>query len=268
MRFFVVLAVSLAGAVAGVVTSGSVLAQSAPAKNSQVPPRMPDGKPNFSGFWEAPKGLQWVGGGPVRVTIFDEAKMAPFKPGGEALMKVKKTGDVRTDEPRAFCMPMGFPWNMFNPYAVQIVQTQEYLVMVHEEGMTRIVPLDGRPHREEAEPSYYGDPVGHWEGDTLVIDTRNFKPWIMDSYFTREGVDHVRWHSDAFRTIERLQWTEPQRMSYEITVDDPKIFTRPWSEQFWMTYRPDWVKTGLYEFVCQENNRCEGGKCKPPDPAK
>jgi len=65
-----------------------------------------------------------------------------------------------------------------------------------------------------------------------------------------------------------MRWTGPTRVSWEITVDDPKIFTRPWTQEFFLEFRPDWNKGGLIEFVCQENNRCEGGKCKPFEDAK
>ena len=69
-------------------------------------------------------------------------------------------------------------------------------------------------------------------------------------------------HTEALRTTERLRRTDADTISYEFTVDDPKIFTKPWSVQWEMKRHPEWDKIGLYEMVCNENNRCEGGKCR------
>src|SRR4029079_123950 len=96
------------------------------------------------------------------------------------------TGDPGQAEPRDFCMPAGFPASVLSGNAMQLFQTKNYLVWVHEfQRNTRIIPLDGRPHREGLEPMYDGDPVGKWEGDTLVIDTTNFKRWAPDDHHTR-----------------------------------------------------------------------------------
>jgi hypothetical protein len=71
-------------------------------------------------------------------------------------------------------------------------------------------------------------------------------------------------HSDALRTIERLRRVDADTLSYEFTVDDPKIFTQPWTESLQMKLHPEWDKVGLYEFFCLENNRCPGGDCSAP----
>lgn len=246
----------LLGACAGLVWSAGAVAQS--SAEGWSPPKTPGGKPDFSGFWSQPVHVEPQGGG---ATTFTKEKFPPFVPGGEAMFYKPRTGDPHLDEPRAFCAPSGWPSAYFGPYPVQIVQTDDWLVMTTEfERATRIVPLDGRAHREGIEPTYYGDSVGHWEGDTLVIDSRNFKRWTLDDYYYVDP-DEYRMHSDAFHTIERLRWADSETMSYELTVDDPKIFTDSWTEDLKMTLHPEWEKTGLYEFVCQENNRCPGGEC-------
>jgi hypothetical protein len=220
------------------------------------------GKPDFSGTYEWPKASS---GEACRcsATVFDRNKFAPLKPGGEPFFE-PRTGDPRHDEPRSYCMPAGFPSGMLSGNAVQIVQNKNYLVIVHEfQRMTRIIPLDGRAHRKGLEPMYYGDPVGHWEGDTLVVDTTNFKRWGMDDYYYTNPKEY-RMHSDALHTTERIKWQDDKTLSYELTIDDSKTFTAPWTQVFTMKAKPEWDSIGLFEYVCEENNRCPGGKCPAP----
>lgn len=222
-------------------------------------PRTGDGKPDFNGIYEWPKALNGPRG-KGSATIFDPSKFAPFKQGGEPFLE-PRTGDPRHDEPREFCMPAGFPSGMLSANAVQFVQAKDYLVMVHEfQRMSRLIPLDGRKHREGLEPMFYGDPVGHWEGDTLVIETTNFKRWSLDDFYYTDPKQY-RMHSDALRTVEHIKWKDPKTLSYELTIDDPKIFTAPWTQGFEMALHKDWDPVGLFEYVCEENNRCPGGKC-------
>ena len=242
-------------AVASIVVMPIVGAQ-APATSKPIP-RLADGKPDFTGMWDNPK----EPGARGAATVFNRAKMAPFVPGGEALFYEPRTGDPRHDEPRAFCMPSGFPSAFLGPYPVQFIQTPQYLVMSTEfMNVTRIIPLDGRPHKTDIEPTFYGEPVGHWDGDTLVIDGRNYKRWSLDDWYYTNPKEY-RMHSEAFHTIERLRRVDADTITYQFTVDDPKIFTKPWSQEFEMIAKPEWDKDGLFEYVCQENNRCPGGKC-------
>jgi len=240
---------------AAVLAAAAVCLAQTPAPIS----RTPEGKPNFTGFYEWPKS---IGGEQCKcsATIFDRKYFAPLKPGGEKFIE-PRTGDPRHDEPRDYCMPAGFPSGMLSAYPVQMFQSKDYLVMVHEfQRMTRIIPLDGRKHHEDLEPTFYGDPIGHWEGDTLVVETTGFKRWSLDDYFYTNP-NESRMHSDALRTVERIQWKDATHLSYRLTIDDPKIFTAPWTQEFLMRSRPEWEKMGLLEYVCQENNRCPGGKC-------
>src|SRR5262249_36976977 len=208
-----------------------------------------DGKPDFSGIYEWPKGLKGSPTCKCSATVFDKSKFAPLKSGGERFIE-PHNGDPRHDEPRDFCMPAGFPSGMLSANAMQFFQTRNYLTIVHEfQRMTRIIPLDGRAHRKDIEPSYYGDPVGHWEGDTLVIETTNFKRWGLDDYYY-SNPNEYRMHSDALRTIERIHWRDKDTIAYQITIDDPKIFTAQWSQDFEIRAKPEWESAGLYEYIC------------------
>jgi hypothetical protein len=230
-----------------------VHAQSAKARTA-------DGKPDYSGMYEWPKASS---GERCRcsATIFDKNLFPPLKPGGEPLYE-PPNGDPRHDEPRNFCMPAGFPSGMLSANAVQFVQNKNYLVIVHEfQRMTRVIPLDGRAHRQGLEPMFYGDPVGHWEGDTLVIETTNLKRWGLDDHYYSDTKEY-RMHSDALRTTERISWKDDKTLNYQMTLDDPKTFTKPWTQTFTMAAKPEWDSVGLFEYVCEENNRCPGGKCQ------
>ena len=220
-------------------------------------PRLPDGKPNFAGVWAGPAFTHIVGPNDTdtpRVTNFDRAKMAPFLPGAEARFYQKATGNPRHDDPTELCLPDGHPREALAPYAQQIVQTPDAVVFLYEYmHFFRVIPI-GKPHPEDVDLTFMGNAVAKWDGDTLVIDTIGLKEWTLSA---SNG-----WHSDALHTTERLRHIDAATVSYQITIDDPKIFTKPWSQEFQMKLHPTWT---LLEQVCEENNRCEGGKCLASD---
>ncbi len=227
--------------VSGVLAVGVMLTR--PPSCADRSPRTPEGKPDFSGIYASPATVNATG--PRGNLIFNADKMAPVKPGAESLLYEARNGDPRHDEPRAMCLPSGFPSGMLYILPIQIVQNAKHIVIIPElQRAARIIPLDGRPHREGIEPTYYGDSVGRWEGDSLVIDTVNFKRWILDDYHYTDPTK-TRWHSDALRTTERLR-PLGNKVLYRITIDDPKIFTRPFSQDFELTLRPDWDKLGCW----------------------
>jgi hypothetical protein len=122
----------------------------------------------------------------------------------------------------------------------QIQQTPGYVILIMQSNSdVRIVPTDGRPHLPSTVRKWLGDSVGHWEGNTLVIDTTNFHP-------DREW----RGSTSGMHLIERLTITDPKTLKYEFTVEDPTTWTRPWSaEVIWPRIEP-----GIFEFACHEQN--------------
>jgi hypothetical protein len=139
-----------------------------------------------------------------------------------------------------------FP-NIYNS-AERIFQTPEDVVihheMIHE---TRIIPVDGRPHRSAAIRSYMGDSRAHWEGSTLVVDTTNFNG--QTGSYARNGNGNPT--SEQLHLTERYTLTDPNTLQYEVRVDDPETFTAPWTVAFPLTRADDYA---IYEYACHEGN--------------
>jgi hypothetical protein len=206
-------------------------AAGASASASTAIRRTPDGKPDFSGVYG------WgnlFGGG--------RGGAAPaLKPGAEKY-RVQR-GPLDTG-PTSNCLPL-IPPNSFGvPYEFQFIQNKDYLVILHEYPNTfRIIPLDGEPHQADPDPSWLGDSVGRWEGDTLVIDTIGFND--------KTEVNGYR-HSEDLHMVERLTRV-PEGVEYELTIEDPNVFAAPW--KITRSFRfVDAPQKRIFEFIC-ENNR-------------
>ena len=143
-----------------------------------------------------------------------------YKP--ELLAKVKDLADHQSKtDPVFYCGKPGVP--RIGPPR-KVVQLPNEMIFLYEDisgDPYRVIPTDGRPHRPRANPSHYGDSVGRWEGDVLVIDVRNF---VDDSWFGEEGY----FHSDAMRVTERI-WKDGDNLVWQATVDDPTVLTAPWT---------------------------------------
>jgi hypothetical protein len=107
--------------------------------------------------------------------------------------------------------------------------------------------MDGRPHPKNADPEYTGHSIGYWEGDTLVVDTVGFND---NSWIEAEGLPHT----EQLHLIERFTRTDFNTLKYEVTVDDPGAYTKPWNGGFFLRWN---LGAELFEYVCQENNRVE-----------
>ena len=128
-----------------------------------------------------------------------------FKPGGKEIFYQKWTGNLAHDDPQSLCLPIGFPRIALSPYAQQILQPPGYVVIFYEYNHNfRIIPTDGRPHDKNVELTWMGDAVGHWEGDTLVVDTIGLKEWPLAA---NEPARAVTRRTDSGKKRSRRTWS-------------------------------------------------------------
>jgi hypothetical protein len=166
----------------------------------------------------------------------------PYRPEAEARFKAYSPAS----DPGSRCMPAGWPRIISAPYPFEIIQTPMMIIFYHEMGnVFRRVWTDGRQHPEDLDPTWYGHSIGWWEGDTLVIDTVG----INDKQFLTPAGD-VK--SEALHTVERWTLAEDRKtLQFDLTVDDPEVFTAPWTAKRLFHKTTDEVM----EYVCAENNR-------------
>jgi len=150
---------------------------------------------------------------------------------------------AETNDPVYECFPPGTPRVFFHPFPMEIIQTPGRVLMIFEyDHLIRQIYTDGRDHRTDLAPSWMGDSIGHWEGETLVVETVNFndKTWV-----DRRGVPH----SEQMRLIERIRRIGENNLEIDITIEDPVAFTEPWTGQRFYE-AVDW---DLVEFSCMDN---------------
>jgi hypothetical protein len=243
------------------------------------PPRTPDGKVDLSGVWEtapprrpgAPAATEIPGGqagalppaeaprtppagapgtgnvDPLSRNVFGNIGAqteggAPYQPWAAALVK-KRMADNSKDNPDAHCLPMGVMQLTAHPYPKKIIQTPKEVVLIYEGSGTTVreVFLDGRPlPSKDADPWWNGYSVGHWEGDTLVVETSGF---MDDGWLDVRGSPLT----SAGKLIERYHRPSYGALDIEVTIDDPKAYTKPFTATVHNRLLAD---TQLIEFVC------------------
>jgi len=219
--------------VAGAATLSAVLVSA--ASPERAAPRASDGKPDLSGIWNKR----------LHMNIAQGIEPLPFTPAG-----LKAFNDVwsRVD-PTSECLFPGVPRVMDEPHPFQIVQLPDKVIVLYEYMHNfRVVPTDGRPHAKDKDedPALMGHSVGRWENDTLIVDAVGFTD--------RTYLDpHGNRHSDALHVIERFSRPDYDTLDYQVTIDDPKFYTRPWTVGWTIPLAPaDWQ---LMEYDCTENNK-------------
>jgi hypothetical protein len=188
-------------------------------------------------------------------------KMPPLTPEGQKRQSQIRQSAISPQTPAASwtdfdfyirCISRGLAGSILpSSYdnGTQIVQAPGFVTILHEKiHEARIIPLDQRAHVGKSIRSYLGDSRGHWEGNTLVVETTNF---LDDTTSIGRNGSNAISTSDALRLIERFTRVDPDTMHYELTVDDPKIFTGPWKIAFPITQEPGYE---LFEYTCHEAN--------------
>ena len=251
------------------VRTGRAVFTAAPAKVVRVGlkqpvPRWPDGQvrlgpePGKKGYWSDPSTRVLVDSTAGRIGMSDEGlltnlnevdKVAPFQPWSRALYLYRQRRLLQ-DDPAGRCLPSGGPRQFQMPNGVQFVEQRDVgRVMVLSGGGDRnwrVINTDGRPQGQPAEVvlSYYGNSVGKWESkDTLMVDSIGYNERF---WFTNGGLPHT----EALHLVERFTRPDLNTLRYEVTVDDPRTYTRTWTAGFTLNWVPD---QDIQEYFCEEN---------------
>ena len=206
--------------------TGAAPSPSATAGQSAVP-RLADGHPDLSGVWWGGSDVGGRRGGGAR-----GGRGATPAPTFASLYQASAAAKAKTlsdkDDPTLRCIPTAFGTlnvRLWDVGAVgQIVATPKFVIMLTEtyHGY-QIIPTDGRPFRDDVPPAYRGDSVGHWEGDTFVVETKNFTD---NTWISAEG--RVSFHSDQLRILERYRRVDANTLEIEAVLEDPVVLTTPW----------------------------------------
>jgi hypothetical protein len=277
------LTVAAACAAAGlIIVAGSRITShaqtQAPAISGQTPvptgaptgpaPRLPNGKPDFSGVWQRPYVPDMSRNGRGQAG-YAEAPFAPNDPPAkrDELHKAGNFGELpftsaglddwKTYDPTngdytGSCLPFGMSRSMNSPDPVQIMQNDKYVALMFEQNSWFHVVHLNADHPKNVEPTWFGQSVGKWDGDTLVIDTVGF-----NGNTRLDTIGHP--HSDGLHMIQTLKRTDAGHIAYTVTIDDPKAYTKPWkNERTWTL-----MNTEILEYSCEENNKdLQGGHIK------
>jgi hypothetical protein len=207
-------------------------------------PRLPDGKPDLSGMWVP---ANKYAGKPQNFAADLKVKKVPFQPWAKALYEERKTGVHGKEDPSARCLPQGVPRVDAAPGQWRLIQTAGFIAIIYEAFSTywRQIFLDDRELAEDAPPTWLGYSTGKWHGDTLIVDTKGFNGQAWLDLMGKPS-------TEALHVIERFHRKDFGHMDIEITIDDPKAYTKPWSVREHVQLSPD---TELMEAICNENNR-------------
>jgi hypothetical protein len=209
-------------------------------------PRLANGKVDFGGkgVWAPIWVLDWADKKYVEHTVD-----VPFTELGLKLYKERRANDSK-DDPEGYCLPPGVPRYTGTPYPFQLIQLPDRVVILYEGAshMYRQVFMDGRKHTdpEKLNPTWMGESIGSWEGnDTLVVDTIGFngRTWL-------DYVGHPA--SEDLHVVEKFRRPDYLTLEYEATIEDKQMYTKPWTTNFRVKFRPGW---DLLEYVCLENNK-------------
>jgi hypothetical protein len=196
--------------------------------------------PDLNGYWRGTRDTKPVG----NIAKDLPGLKLPLTPAGEEAWKHNVTATI---DPESLCIPGGIPRHNASGLGFQILATDKWVAFLYAYSYYRLIPVDGRGHTEDPDPTFFGEEVGKWDGDALVIDSIAFKD--KQVWADENGSPH----SDALHVVER--WTRPDatHIQVETLIEDPKFYTKPF------TYSRTWVagtteRDQLHEFACSENN--------------
>lgn len=212
----------------------------------QPTPRLANGNVDFGGkgVWAPIWVLDWAD-----KKYVEHAVDVPFTDLGLKLYKERRANNSK-DDPEGYCLPPGVPRYTGTPYPFQFLQMPDRIVILYEGAshMYRQIFMDGRKHtpKDQLNPTWLGESIGSWEGnDTLVVDTIGFngRTWL-------DYVGHPA--SEDLHVVEKFRRPDYLTLEYEATIEDPQMYTKPWTTNFRVKFRPGW---DLLEYVCLENNK-------------
>jgi hypothetical protein len=199
--------------------------------------------PDFSGVWNAMRNnydFSSFSKGDPPMTPWGQEQFNKAKPSqGPRGVTLSETNDMVYK-----CTPAGMPYIYLQLFPMQIVQTPKEVIEIFESDHTvRHIFIDGRKHPDDLTPTYNGHSIGHWEGDTLVVDTigMNGKLWL-------DRLGHPE--SDQMHIVERIRRTDTNTLQVDFTFDDPKSYPKPWTAVLRFQLRPGWE---IMEDVCEDN---------------
>jgi len=228
-------------------------------------PKAPDGHPDLSGAWD-PRGTGGRGGPgggggakgkapelppgtPPNATFKDIGsgfkEGLPLLPWAADLLKTRRAENSK-DNPDAHCLPLGLMQLHMHPQPRKIIQTPGLILILYEaQGGIRQIFTDGRPLPKDVEPWWYGYSIGHWEDDTLVVETTGFR---NDVWLDIDGSPLT----ESGKMTERMKRLNYGTLQTDVTIEDPKAYTKPFTVRVTHRLLPD---TDLIEFICTENDR-------------
>jgi hypothetical protein len=233
------LAIMVATALASVPAARAQAPKPSPNAGTHSIPRLADGSPDLNGVWEHPYVPD------MSRTFRDQQGPAelPFTPAGAERFRSYDAGKY---DYTGHCLPQGMTRSMNAPFPIEFVQTPKRVAILFEAwNVFHVVPLDGRAFPQHVEPTWTGTSIGHWEGDTLVVETRGF-----NGRTNLDTIGHP--HSDQLHLVQRFTRTDDRHLAYEVTVTDPVTYMKPWTNARTFTLRPDWE---IMEYSCMENNK-------------
>ena len=203
-------------------------------------PRTPYGKPDLSGFWMPADEVKHL----LNLAVDMTPEEIPLKPWARDLYNARIANNGK-DHPGVSCLPSGIPEKDNIPDGLKLVQTEDLIILLHESRtIYRQIFTDGRPLPKNPQPTWMGYSIGHWDGDTLVVETAGLKDNTWLDLFGHPA-------TDALRVTERYHRADFGHMNVEITLADSKAYTKPWKIALELSLMPD---NELLEWICESDD--------------